>query len=97
MIRPSAELRCSGSLRQQKCLAHVLRSISMVQAKVGRGRSFGKRLSELLNGTAQNVRGVNAWEKERRQRSIISETVRCLTATTVGRTSLAGRTTVGIC
>ena len=33
-------------MRQQKCLAHVLRSISEV-IKVGRG-CFGKRLSELL-------------------------------------------------
>ena len=38
-----------SEVRQEKCLAHVLRSISeVVQAKVGRGRSFGKRLSELL-------------------------------------------------
>ena len=36
-------------MRQQKCLSHVLRSISeVVETKVGRGRSFGKRLSELL-------------------------------------------------
>ena len=44
-------------MRQQKCLAHVLRSISgVVETKVGRGRTpdrsrghgFGKRLSELL-------------------------------------------------
>ena len=36
-------------MRQQKCLAHVLRSISeVVKTKTGRGRSFGKRLSGLL-------------------------------------------------
>jgi transposase len=42
----------SGSLaqvRQQKCLAHVLRSISqVVETKRGRGRSFGLRLKGLL-------------------------------------------------
>ena len=36
-------------MKQQKCLAHVLRSISeVVQTKRGRGRSFGNRLSRLL-------------------------------------------------
>ena len=38
-----------GGVKQQKCLAHVLRSISeVVQTKRGRGRSFGNRLSRLL-------------------------------------------------
>jgi hypothetical protein len=36
-------------VKQQKCLAHVLRSISeVVEAKNGRGRSFGNRLKRLL-------------------------------------------------
>ena len=53
-------LALSG-VRQQKCLAHVLRSISeVVQAKVGRGRSFGKRLSELLR------EAMELWESQRR-------------------------------
>ena len=50
--RSSAELRCSGSVgceTTRRGEAHVLRSISeVVQTKVGRGRSFGKRLSGLL-------------------------------------------------
>ena len=38
-----------SGVRQQKCMAHVIRSIGeVVQTKVGRGRSFGKRLIELL-------------------------------------------------
>ena len=45
----SYDARALSGVRQQKCLAHVLRSISeVVQTKVGRGRSFGKRLSGLL-------------------------------------------------
>ena len=45
----SYDARALSGVRQQKCLAHVLRSISeVVQTKRGRGRSFGKRLSELL-------------------------------------------------
>lgn len=38
-----------SGVRQQKCLAHVLRSISeVVETKQGRGRSFGNRLKQLL-------------------------------------------------
>ena len=38
-----------SGVKQQKCLAHVLRSISeVVQTRTGRGRSFGKRLKGLL-------------------------------------------------
>ena len=38
-----------SGVRQQKCMARVIRSIGeVVQTKVGRGRSFGKRLVELL-------------------------------------------------
>ena len=48
-------LSALSGVKQQKCLAHVLRSISeVVETKVGRGRTpdrsrghgFGKRLSE---------------------------------------------------
>ena len=45
----SYDAQALSGVRQQKCLAHVLRSISeVVQTKRGRGRSFGKRLSGLL-------------------------------------------------
>ena len=53
----SYDAQALSSVKQQKCLAHVLRSISEVaQTKRGRGRTldrsrghgFGKRLSELL-------------------------------------------------
>ena len=45
----SYDAQALSGVKQQKCLAHVLRSISeVVQTKVGRGRSFGKRLSGLL-------------------------------------------------
>ena len=45
----SYDAQALSEVRQQKCLAHVLRSISeVVKTKTGRGRSFGKRLSGLL-------------------------------------------------
>ena len=45
----SYDARALSGVRQQKCLAHVLSSISkVVETEVGKGRSFGKRLSELL-------------------------------------------------
>ena len=45
----SYDAQALSGVKQQKCLSHVLRSISeVVETKVGRGRSFGKRLSELL-------------------------------------------------
>ena len=45
----SYDAEALSEVRQQKCLAHVLRSISdVVQTKTGRGRSFGKRLTGLL-------------------------------------------------
>ena len=45
----SYDSRTLSGVRQQKCMAHVIRSIGeVVQTKVGRGRSFGKRLIELL-------------------------------------------------
>ena len=46
-----------SGVKQQKCLAHVLRSISeVVQTKTGRGRSFGKGLCRLLR-EAMDLRG----------------------------------------
>ena len=45
----SYDAKALSGVKQQKCLAHVLRSISeVVQTKRGRGRSFGNRLSRLL-------------------------------------------------
>ncbi len=45
----SYDAEALSEVRQQKCLAHVLRSISeVVKTKTGRGRSFGKSLSGLL-------------------------------------------------
>ena len=45
----SYDAQALSGVKQQKCLAHVLRSISeVVQTKTGRGRSFGKRLKGLL-------------------------------------------------
>ncbi len=53
----SYDSRTLSGVRQQKCMAHVIRSIGeVVQTKVGRGRTpdqsrghaFGKRLTELL-------------------------------------------------
>ncbi len=45
----SYDAQALAKVRQQKCLAHVLRSISeVVEIKKGRGRSFGNRLKRLL-------------------------------------------------
>ena len=45
----SYDAQALSGVKQQKCLAHVLRSISdVVETKTGRGRSFGKGLSALL-------------------------------------------------
>ena len=45
----SYDARTLSGVKQQKCMAHILRSISeALETKVGRGRSFGKRLMELL-------------------------------------------------
>ena len=45
----SYDSRTLSGVKQQKCMAHILRSISeTLETKVGRGRSFGKRLMELL-------------------------------------------------
>ena len=45
----SYDAQALSGVKQQKCLAHVLRSISeVVQTGTGRGHSFGKRLKGLL-------------------------------------------------
>jgi len=45
----SYDAQALARVKQQKCLAHVLRSISeVVETKNGRGRSFGNRLKQLL-------------------------------------------------
>ena len=45
----SYDSRTLSGVRQQKCMSHVIRSLSEApETKVGRGRSFGKRLLELL-------------------------------------------------
>ena len=45
----SYDAQALSAVKQQKCMAHVLRSVSeVVKTKTGRGRSFGKRLSGLL-------------------------------------------------
>ena len=49
LSKPRVESIVRSGVKQQKCLAHVLRSISeVVETKRGRGRSFGNRLSRLL-------------------------------------------------
>ena len=76
----SYDARALSGVRQQKCLAHVLRSISeVVQTKVGRGRSFGKRLSEpSQRGDGTACSRISSWrdasdyagEKERLRREV---------------------------
>ena len=57
----SYDAQALSGVKQQKCLAHVLRSISeVVQTKRGRGRSFGNRLSR--NWRLQNELG---WHHDR--------------------------------
>ena len=47
--RGRSDAQSLDQVRQQKCLAHVLRSISQaVETKKERGRSFGNRLKRLL-------------------------------------------------
>ena len=61
----SYDAQALSGVKQQKCLAHVLRSISeVVQTKRGRGRSFGNRLSRLLR-EAMELR--QAYHQERRR------------------------------
>ena len=82
----SYDARALSGVRQQKCLAHVLRSISeVVQTKVGRGRSFGKRLSELLREAMElresERRGEMTDYAERLRREVSHHLRRCLIAT----------------
>ena len=113
----SYDARALSGVRQQKCLAHVLRSISeVVQTKVGRGRTpdrsrghgFGKRLSELLREAMElresERRGEMAdyaGEKERLRREVShhlrDRPMADRDNAEASRTSLAGRTIVGIC
>ena len=52
----SYDAQALSAVKQQKCLAHMLRSISeVVKTKTGRSRSFGKRLGFLLR-EAMNLR-----------------------------------------
>ena len=52
-----------AGVRQQKCLAHIVRSISeVVQTKHGRGRSFGKQLKGLLTEAMGLWRAYHAGE-----------------------------------
>ena len=61
----SYDAQALSEVRQQKCLAHVLRSISdVVQTKTGRGRSFGKSLSALLREAMELWRAYHRGEAE---------------------------------
>lgn len=103
----SYDVQDLSTVRQQKCLAHVLRSISdVVTTKTGRSRSFGKRLSGLLReamdlpGIISPGRDCGLWSSgratEARCELSISATVRWPMRTTGGcRTNWDGMTTVG--
>ena len=59
----SYDAQALSEVRQQKCMAHVLRSISeVVQTKTGRGRSFGKRLTGLLREAMELSRAYHRGE-----------------------------------
>jgi hypothetical protein len=52
-----------GDVKQQKCLAHILRTISdVLQTKKGRARDFGARLKALLQDAMQLWRAYRAGE-----------------------------------
>jgi len=54
-----------SGVRQQKCLSHILDSISeVVETKRGRGRSFGNQLKRLLQEAMELWRGYHAEELE---------------------------------
>ena len=54
----SYDAQALAEVKQQKCLSHVLRSISeVVETKHGRGRSYGKRLKHLLRDAMGLWRG----------------------------------------
>lgn len=59
----SYDAQAFSDVKQQKCLAHILRSISAVVAtKKGRARDFGKRLKALLQDAMQLWRAFHAGE-----------------------------------
>ena len=104
----SYDAQALSGVKQQKCLAHVLRSISdVVQTKTGRGRSFGKSLSALLREAMDLWRAYHRGEAEdfevqaerlKQQLSYLSATARCRMRTATGcRTNLAGMTIVATC
>ncbi len=62
---PSYDAKALSPLRQQKCLSHILESIKeVVEAKQGRGRSFGNQLKRLLQEAMELWRGYHAGEVE---------------------------------
>lgn len=59
----SYDAQAFDEVPQQKCLAHILRSISdVLQTKKGRARDFGERLKSLLQDAMQQWRGYHAGE-----------------------------------
>jgi hypothetical protein len=57
----SYDAQALAQVRQQKCLAHLLRSISeVVETKRGRARSFGNQLKGLLQKALELWRGYHA-------------------------------------
>lgn len=59
----SYDAQAFDAVPQQKCLAHILRSISdVLQTKKGRARDFGERLKRLLQDAMQQWRGYHAGE-----------------------------------
>jgi hypothetical protein len=57
----SYDAQALSQVRQQKCLAHLLRSISeVVETKRGRARSFGNQLKGLLQKALELWRGYHA-------------------------------------
>ena len=61
----SYDAQALTGVKQQKCMAHVLRSVSeVVETKTGRGRSFGKSLSALLREAMDLWRAYHRGEAE---------------------------------
>ncbi len=61
----SYDAQALSGVRQQKCLSHILDSISeVVETKLGRGRSFGNQLKGLLQEAMELWRGYHAGEVE---------------------------------
>ena len=68
----SYDAQALSGVKQQKCLAHVLRSISeVVQTKRGRGRSFGNRLSRLLREAMELRQACSAGSRMKRSWSAL--------------------------